>query len=573
MNNPNFSDTEGVYKKKSKKRITAITAAVVVAVILLNIVISLIGDGRLGFIDLTLTRYMSQTSMMYSLSDECCDLIGEEAIPMIENINAERKGRGEEPIKLNIIFCADKDEIEGDKLMRYVSYTARSLEKEYSGHIDVQYINMRKNPSAVQKYKTTSAATIYNSDVIVEFGTEYLVQGISSFYYTESTADSPWAYNGEKKLAAMILAVTRADAPICCLTSNHGETLFDDNGNIKDEYTTFIEIIRGAGYETQIIDLEKEEIPENCRMIVTFDPTEDFKAYGNLGEGNVSEIEKLDRYLDDSNSFFYICDKNTSPLKNIEEYLEEWGVTVTRVADKAGIQHNYELEDTVNCTDEGSSKVVIGNYATEGLGASLTKDMRESSYPPKVVFGNSTSVTPAENYNKYYVLADETEGTGAFSYYSYYKNGVTRNMFDIFTTYSTASARVDGEIYEIATENNRFSLMTVTQEMRNVQDGNFSSINQASYVLALASTDFLRNDVLDSTAYGNTDVLLSTLRNTGNEVLPADVALKAFYVYDISDTKAFESVKPDIWVKCLTLIPAPIIFVAGIVISIKRRYK
>lgn len=564
---------ETVYKKKSAKRISVISAIVVLAVLLFNIFASVLGESQLLYIDLSQVRYVSGKSTLYTLSDQCKELIGEEAIPMIDKVNSERQKDGEKEIKLSVVFCADKDEIENDGRMRYISYTARALAKEYPDQIDVQYINMKKNPSAVQKYKTTSAASIYNSDVIVEFGSEYLVQGVNAFYMTDTAGDEPWAYNGEKRLSAMILAVTRAEAPICCITNNHGESLFDANGEVKEEYSTFLELIHGAGYDLQILDLEKDEIPADCRMIITFDPSEDFKAFGNLGENGISEIEKLDKYLDSANAFFYVCNENTPALQNLDEYLEEWGVTVSRVADKTGALHNYAIEDLVNCTDSGKGNVVIGNYFTEGLGGTLTEDMRKRSYPPKVVFGSSTAIKPATNYQKYYVAANETEGTPAFSYYSYYKNGINRNMMEVFNTYSSASATVGGEIYEIATEHNLFKLMTVTQEMRQVQESNFSSVNRASYVLALSSTDFVKNDVLDSTAYGNTDVILSALRNTGNEVIPTDVDLKAFYVYEIEDQKAYEANKPGTWLKCLILIPPIAIFGLGIVVTVRRKYK
>jgi len=566
-------DSSEVYEKKSSKHITIITVAVVVAVILLNILASVFGDKQMVYVDLTQVKYQSGTSTFYTLSNECYDLISSRAIPMIRQVNEERATRGEENIKLKIIFCADRDVIESNRLMRYVSYSSRSLEKEFSDCVEVEYINMVKNPSAVQKYKTTSAATIYESDVIVEFGSEYLVQGINSFYMIDSTETEPWAYNGEKKLAAMILAVTRAEAPICCLTYNHGESLFNEKGEVKDEYTTFVKLIHAAGYVVEFIDLEKDDIPEDCRMIITFDPSKDFKAFGNLGQNNVSEIEKLDKYLDASNAFFYICNDTTTKLTNLEEYLEEWGVTVARVADKAGNEFNYSLIDNVNSTGTGDTGIFYADYFQEGLGAALTKDLRERSYPPKIVFGNSTAIRPADNYYKTYSSENEETGEEAFAYYSYYKNGINRNMLDIFTSYNTASALVGNDVYEIATSYTLFKLMTVTQETRQIQDGNFSSINKASYVLALASTDFLTNEVLDSTAYGNTDVILSVLRNTGNTVVPSDTPIKGFYEYEISDEAAYLSVNPDAWFKCLVWIPMSLVFVAGIIITVRRKYK
>ncbi len=564
---------EIVYPRKSVKRITLITVVVLVAVLLLNICLTLLGERGLWYLDLTLTRYKSAEYPFYTLSDECTALLGESAIPMVQRINADRAAAGEEPIKVNIVFCADKDLIEGDRLMRYVSYTARGLAKEYPNEVQVDYLNINKNPSSVQKYKANSAATIYSSDVIVEFGSEYLVQNINNFYMTDTTASDPWAYNGEKRLSAMILAVTRAEAPLCALTVNHDETLFDEKGEIKEEYTAFIDLIEGAGYVPVVLDLEKEEIPENCRMIITVDPQEDFHAFGNLGENNVSEIEKLDKYLDGSNAFFYICDPDTPVLTDLEEYLEEWGVSVARKTDGAGNKTNYLLEDPVNAADAGTGSILLGNYATEGLGASLTADMRARAYAPKVIFGNSTVITPAQNYIRAYAKPDEETGSAGFTYYSYYKNGVSRSMMDIFTSYDTASAKVQGEIVEVATEYTLFKLMTVTQEQRQIQDGSWSAINNASYVLAMGSTDFLKNDVLESTAYGNTDLLLSALRHTGNEVVAADVDLKAFYKYEIEDQAIYETAKPTVWLWCLAAIPPVLIFGTGIVITVRRKYR
>ncbi len=561
-----------IYTKKTPKALALITASVLIAAVCLNILFTLLGDKYLWYIDLTHTRYKSAEADMYTLSRECKSTIEKDAVPMVESINKEKKASGEDEIKVNIIFCSDKDVIEDNESMRYISYTARALEKEFPQAINVDYLNIGKNPSSVQKYKTNSASTIYASDVIVEFGSEYLVQSVSAFYMTDSTSSSPWAYNGEKKLASMILALTRAEAPICALTSNHGEILFDGSGNIKSQYSEFIKVIEGAGYMPQIIDLEKEEIPENCRMIITFGPTEDFKAYGNLGENNVSEIEKLDKFIDGSNSFLFVCDRSTPVLTNLDEYLEEWGIEIKRSKTKSDVLENHAIVDRTNNTDGGKGEMMLADYAELGLGSVLTSDMQKSSYPPKVIFPYSTAIVPSQSYIRSYNRPDE-EGNGGYFYYSYYKNGVNRQMFDIFTSFDSAEAQVGGEVKEVATEYTLFSLMTVTQEMRSVQDGNFSTVNNASYVISLASSEFLTNEVLTSTAYGNTDVMLSVLRNTSSEILTTNIDLKAFYDYEISDTSAYEAAKPQVWLYSLVALPAVSCIALGAVVTIRRRFR
>ena len=552
---------------------TAVTVAIVALVLVLNVALTLLADKNMWYVDLSPIRYVGGTSQMYTLSEECKLIISERVVPEIEKVNEQRKASGEEALKLNIIFCADRDVIESDYKTRYVSYTARQLEKEFPELINVQYVNMVKNPSAVQKYKTTSATTIYNTDVIVEFGTESLVQHISAFYMTDSTETEPWAYEGEKKLSAMILAVTRTEAPVCCLTTNHGETIFDADGNVKAEYTSFIKLIKGSGYEVRFIDLENDEIPENCRMIITVDPQQDFKAFGNLGESNVSEIEKLDKYIDDSNAFFYVCGKNSPYLKNIEEYLEEWGVEIGRVTDDANIVHNYEVIDKSSCTDSGKGQSVVGEYASGGLGLTLAEDMLKASYPPKVVFTNSTAILPSDNYIRSYVGADGSTGGYDYVYYTYYKNGISRNMHDIFSTSAMASAMVDGKVYENATDLNRFRLMTITREDREVQETNYSSVNQASFVVTLASVDCIKNDILESRSYGNADIIMSTLKNTSREVVPTNIDIKGLYVYAVEDETVYEKVDVNKYFKCLTWIPLAVTICVGVFVTVRRKYK
>ena len=564
-------DSERIYAKKSAKILTLITCIVIAAIIEFNVIFSIIGDKAMLYIDISRIQYDTGTTNLYTLSDYCKDVIETRAVSKIYGFREQSGDDG----KVKIIFCADRDVVESNELTRYVSYTARAIEKSFPEYFEVSYINIVKNPSAVQKYKTTSAATINNSDVIVAFGSEYLVQGIKSFYLTDTDTDELWAYNGEKRLSAMILSVTAAETPICCLTYNHGELLFEEGDEIavKEEYSTFIKLIEGAGYKVQFIDFEKEEIPEDCRMLITFAPTEDFKAFGNLGENGISEIEKLDRYLDASNSFFYICDADTPVLSSLDEYLEEWGIVVKRSQDLAGNTHNFKVEDIVNSTTANNGNTFVGNYAVGGTGASLTEDMRSRNYPPSVIFGNSAIIEPnSETYVKLYSKVEEGSSDPSYQYFSYFRNGVSREMFSVFTTYDTASAYA-GEDVEIATEANLFQLMTVTHELRYVQEDNYTTIDQPTYVISLASTEFLTNEVLDSTAYGNTDVILSVLRNTGNEIVPVNVPLKAFYEYGVQSNTAYTQSNPTLWFWCLTIIPPVAALICCTVVTVRRKYK
>ena len=310
-------------------------------------------------------------------------------------------------------------------------------------------------------------------------------------------------------------------------------------------------------------------------MMITFGPRSDFKAYGSLGESGVSEIDKLDRYLEESNAFFYVCDRDTPVLSSLEEYLKEWGIEVSRAETDEDTLENFAIRDGVNCTDTGKGDVIIGQYREEGISGGITADMRDQTYPPMVVFGNATAIKPSDSYNKMYVPADDESKTPAFSYHSYYRNGVYRSMFSVFSSYDTASAYVGGELHEVATEYEFFELMTWTREARLKQETDYTSIDRASYVFALSSTDFAKNDVLDSSAYGNADILLSALRSAGAEPVGANIKLKAFYVYDMDApmTEAQYTAQMNTWFICLSAIPAAVALISGVFVVIKRRVK
>ncbi len=549
----------------------AITALVVIAVILLNLLVSIWGQEHIWQIDESVNRYINPSMKhltLYTPTKPFMKLIGDSAIPMVDTVNADREEKGEDPITINIIFCAERDIVWNSNTMRYVLYTALHLQKEYRDHIKVSFINIEDNPSAVQKYKATSASRIYSSNVIFEFGTEYRVYSMNNFFVTNESSSTPWAYNGEKHFANAILAVTRAESPVACFLNNHGEN--------TEGCSELRHLVEKSGYVVQDLDLEKDEIPENCRMLICYDPQTDFYAFGNLGETGTSEIDKLDKYLDGCFSFMLFVDNETPELPNLEEYLEEWGVTIARGYSE-GDEYNYTIRDTVEKLDK-DGYVPLATYATEGLGASITSDMRSAAYPAKVVFPNATAIFKASAYRDTFVAADETNGKAAYLYYTYYRNGVTRYLNDVFWAGNNAIAEVNGEQYQITTPaEGNFKLMTVTSEERIIQETNYFSQPDRSFVCVFGSTEFASDEVLSSDAYGNADVLSASLRAMGREVAPAELDIIAFKKYDI-DTDAVAAggmnltKKGMIWTGALlAAIPALTCFGVGIYVTIRRK--
>ncbi len=555
-----------MHKFTKKTVFYAVTVLVIACVLLCNVGFHALATKGLWFIDFAIPRYLSMEGTLYRVSDACIDLLDQNLPTTIDTINAQREAKGEEPLKVEIIFCTDPDVLDQTEYSRYIHYTALGLQKEFADYIDVKYINIVKNPSAIQKYKATSATNIYSSNVIVSFGTEYRVHTVDSLFTSNDASSTDyWAYNGEKKLTSSILAVTRAESPIACLTVNHGENVLTADKKALNE-TEFLRLVKAAGYDVQMLDLENDPIPENCRLIITMAPQTDF--FGDPEDDN-DEIDKLDAFLDKAYSFLYICDPNSPSLPNLEEYLEFWGITQARKTDSAGLSENYVIRDAEANVD-GDGYALIATYETLGKGASITSDLRKNGYPPMVIFHNATAIKPAENYKPTYVLEDETTNTEAYMYYSYRSNGITRTMHNIFTASATANGTVGGEVYEAAGQY-PFSIMTMTVENRTTQETNYSVAQEPSYVCCIASTEFLSDTVLASDAYGNADVVLSTLRAMGREVIPVTLEFKAFMVWDIADKVLAENNPIPIMIS-LAAVPALICFGVGIYKNVRRKY-
>ena len=543
-----------------------LSAIVIATVILLNVLMTLLCSSNLWFADMTSGQFRENDiplyGGMYTLSESAENMMKR----TFDDVNANREeGDG---VKVDIIFCADPDLLCKNQYMRYIYYTALEMQKAFPDSIRVTTKDVWSNPSSVNAYRTNSYSSIYQTNVIVASGSEFRVYNQRAFYtHSESTDTVPWAYNGEKTFLKGIIAVTKADAPIACLTTNHGEPFATEEG--KANYSAFLNVLRGAGYEVRFLDLSKDEIPENCRLIVTFDPQTDFLSKFNSGDPNaISETIKLDAFLGNAYSFMIFVDADTPKLPNLEEYLVKWGISLKRYEEGNGMVY-----DPGNALD-GAGASFVGTYETEAMGGSITQDMRQYGIAPKIVFSNAMGIEYSSSYEYAYEMADETNGTGAFTYGYYSSNKETREIYDIFRSGETSLIypKKDGAIATDAVDTTgNFRLMTLTRQSRYIGEGQgYTSVNDASYVCAVGSTEFASNAVLNSNAYGNTDLLLEILRVIGREIEPVGIKFKPLYSSVAGEQYVLEA-QPLKKTMTLVLLPAVACALSGIVVLVKRR--
>ena len=534
----------------------AITAAVLAAVILLNIGASALFGGRLLFWDLT---------------NESVYRLNQETITLMKQTVTEAEALGGEGVKAEIIFCTDPDLLVQNERMRYVYYTARALAKKFPSFVTVKTVDVWANPSSVDAYRVNSYSTIYQTDVIVSSGSEFRVLGLNGFYTFSEGEDTPWAYNGEKTFVKAIRAITRVETPVCCITTNHGEPFADASA-----HAALLETVRGAGYRIEYLNLATDEIPEDCRLILVFDPQTDFTA-GNAFSGGAGELGKLDVYLRNANSLFLFAGAQTPSLPNLEIFLEEWGIRFARYSDaETGTTGSYRVVSPMDSIDGDAGRAILAEYETAGSGASVTKNMRSQGASPKVVFPNALPLELSPTYEKEISLATDT--TARYEYGRYAKNDEMRAVYKMFRsagaermTYAEAVAPDGTVLPDVTDTRGGYTLAAMTFRYDSEKEGNLGlTVDRNSMVCVFGSTDFADDALLRSSAYGNTDLLLEIMRGMSRDTRAVGFAPEWLHRSAMGDDYYSESGNRTAAL-VLAILPAAVAIGLGVFVAVRRR--
>ena len=541
----------------------ALTALIIAAVIILNAIMTLLTQRFMWYGDMT-------PDLHFTISEECFDLIGEikndeinTPVEMIDKFRAENKaynaangltegsaGYRDEKIMINILFPVEPDALESDDTTLYVKENAEELRAKFPDYISTEYVNAINNPKRFEKYLTSNTDTMSLDSVIIECGSEYRIRSLRSFYIFDN--DTPYAYNGEKAYASSILAVTRAEMPFACYTVNHGESFpvsseVDENGKAL---IPFLDVLENAGYRAQPIDLSKEEIPEACRLLITFNPKQDFISSNILQKDG--ELKKLDDYLADRNAYMVFLDSSAGELENLEEFLAEWGLAVRRDGDDPIV-----VKDSQN-SNLNNYEAVISQYDNNDLMRGWAEDLSA-----KVIFEDAMAIEYAKDYKittqPLAVDPSQTFEIGGNVAYN-------RAVFTMFKSHKTASGYAAGR--EVAkADPDPFMLMGVSVETHYEQE-KYSLVEDSAYVVLCGSTDFASDKYLYSNSYGNEDLLLSVFQMCGREPVPVGLDFKEFANYSIEEISTADATK---YTVALTVAPVVLALGAGVFVLVRRK--
>ncbi|MBO4422681.1 MAG: Gldg family protein, partial [Clostridia bacterium] len=275
----------------------ALAAAVIALVILANAMLTSFVSNSVRYTDLT-------NSQIYTITDA--------AKEYLKQIKA--------PITIKFAVPIDTIASNSQLFMVYVTATqfSRLTTKEDPDDqipdITVEYFDSYKYPAQFEKYKKLASGGEWAStNVIIEStyenedGSESsypLVYTLNAFFTTSSSSGSSKVvgYNGERRFLLAFLQLAGIEQPVVSFTTGHGEPIGTSLADENNEYYAFMSMFEEFGFKIQYVDLSREDLDPDCRLIVILDPQRDFIGKDLAALDGTSEIDKIQRFVDDHGS-------------------------------------------------------------------------------------------------------------------------------------------------------------------------------------------------------------------------------------------------------------------------------
>lgn len=337
---------------KAKRRLTsaAVTALVLVAVILLNALGMILTDKFSVFTaDIT-------SNSAFNISDESRKLAA---------------GVGK---KVTISFLASKNTYQSyDTYFKQAVSAAEQLSRESGGMISVEFIDLVQNPTFESKYPDETLTT---TDVIISCGDKYNLLAKEDMYEFD-------IYASDYQYITSSMAEQAFDEAIMRVTSDVSTKVALITNDVGEDFEYFVKVMKANNYEAVDVDIETDEMPSDCDIVILLAPMKDYS------ENAAAKLEEFLRNDDKyGRTMIAIPYKNKTETPNIDALMMKYGL-----AFGSGLAFDM---DTDRLISDNYYAGILTTFASKNYSGTMTG----SDYPILVSFSrpvvpvNEDVVTP-----------------------------------------------------------------------------------------------------------------------------------------------------------------------------------
>lgn len=273
---------------------TAITVVVIAVVVLVNVAVNLAGE---------------RVNMSVDLTENGTFEISQVSIDYLACVN--------EPV--SIVCMSDELTFQTSNYIYFKqAYEVLKKYSFYSDNVTLEFVDMVKNPTYADRYKSSYKGDINSYSIVVESSKRIKVLSIQDLYNTEinyqTFREEIVSSKAEQELTSAVMYVTDPD-PL--------QAVVFGSETSGSSYDNVAALLVSNGCDVTEINPLTEEIPEGADIVVVNAPLNDYET---------DVVDKLYRFLDNNGNLgknlIYIADYSQKDTSNIDAFLAEWGIKV-----------------------------------------------------------------------------------------------------------------------------------------------------------------------------------------------------------------------------------------------------
>ena len=287
---------------------TAILAAAVVLVILINLIVQAIPSKY--------TKFDLSESGLYTLGDTSVQVA---------------EGLTQDVTIYYLCETGNEDAIITKLLDQYAAA---------SSHIHWEQKDPAIYPTFASQY---GAEQVSSGSLIIDAGTSSDVLDAADFYVYDYSDYYNYSvrFDGEQQITSALYRLTSGEASQAYYTTNHGERALSDS---------LVDALKAQNIQTQELNLLSSTIPDDCALLIINCPASDFTG----ADGAVDEISMLEEYLAGGGKILLTTDAYYS-TPNLDAVMAEFGLS--RV-------EGLVVEGDANHSLYGYNYYLLPDYAT-----------------------------------------------------------------------------------------------------------------------------------------------------------------------------------------------------------------